>query len=82
LAVFGLNSPAVEVEVLRKDGSSCGRALAASVGAESPTPAYYVKREDDGLVTTLPSYLFSRLDVRREDLIAVKDEQPGSAPAR
>jgi hypothetical protein len=35
------------------------------------------------LVTTLPSYLFSRLDVRREDLIAVKDEQPpGSAPAR
>ena len=82
LAAFGLDSPAVEVEVLRQDGSSCGQASAATIGADSPNPAYYVKRSDSGLVTTLPSYLFSRLDVRRNDLIAVKSERAAQQPAQ
>jgi hypothetical protein len=82
LSAFGLDSPTVVVELLRRDGSSCGRALAAVVGSDSPSPAHYVMREDSGLVTTLPSYLFSRLDVRRDDLIAKKNGQPANAPAQ
>jgi hypothetical protein len=82
LATFGLDSPAVEVEAFRHDGSSCGQASAATIGADSPNPAYYVKRRDSGLVTTLPSYLFSRLDVRRDDLIAAKSEGTAQQPAQ
>lgn len=80
LAVFGLDSPEVEVEVFRQDGSSCGRAAAAIVGADSPSPAHYVKRTDNGLVTTLPAYLYSRLDMRRDDLIT-KAGEPTKTPA-
>ena len=82
LAAFGLDTPAVDVQVLRQDGSSCGRASAAIVGQDSPNPAHYVKRDDSGLVTTLPSYLYSRLDVRREDLISSKTEPPLTAPSQ
>jgi len=81
LGAFALDSPAVVVEAVRQDGSSCGRALASVVGPDSPTPAHYVTREDSGLVTTLPGYLYSRLDVRRDDLIAAKAEPPASVPA-
>jgi len=81
LAVFGLDSPAVEVEVFSQDGSSCGRAAAAIIGADSPSPAHYVKRTDSGLVTTLPAYLYSRLDMRRDDLIAARTDEPTKAPA-
>jgi hypothetical protein len=81
LVAFGLDSPAIIVEAVRQDGSSCGRALASVVGADSPTPAHYVTREGSGLVTTLPGYLYSRLDVRRDDLIAAKQELPADAPA-
>lgn len=81
LAPFGLDAPAVEVEALRADGSSCGRALAATIGADAPNPAHYVKRDDNDLVMTLPGYLYSRLDVRRDDIIAVKKEPPTEAPA-
>jgi len=80
LAIFGLDSPDVEVEVFRADGSSCGRASAAVVGAESEAPAHYVKRTDNGLVTTLPAYLFSRLDMRREDFIEAAKDSPAQAP--
>ncbi|HET9061781.1 MAG TPA: DUF4340 domain-containing protein, partial [Candidatus Binatia bacterium] len=82
LAVFGLDTPEVEVEVFRQDGSSCGRAAAAVVGADSPSPAYFVKRTDSGLVTTLPAYLYSRLDMRRDDLIAVRTDETTKAPAQ
>lgn len=81
LAGFGLDAPVVEVEVFRADGSSCGRASAAVVGAESETAAHYVKRTDSGLVTTLPTYLFSRLDMRREDFIEDVKDRPAQAPS-
>ncbi|HET9062031.1 MAG TPA: DUF4340 domain-containing protein, partial [Candidatus Binatia bacterium] len=81
LAVFGLDSPEVEVEVFRQDGSSCGRETAAIIGADSSSPAHYVKRTDSGLVTTLPAYLYSRLDMRRDDLIAARTDEPTKAPA-
>jgi len=81
LAVYGLDSPKVEVEVFRSDGSSCGRASAAVVGAESETPAHYVKRTDNGLVTTLPAYLFSRLDMHRDDFIEGVKDEPAQVPS-
>lgn len=82
LAAFGLDSPDVEVEVFRQDGSSCGRASAAVVGSDSPSPAHYVKRTDSGLVTTLPAYLFSRLDIRRDDLVTGQAGEAAPAPPR
>jgi hypothetical protein len=75
LQPFGLNPPTVEVEVFSSDGSSCGRAVAGVTANESGSPAYYVKRRDEDVIMTLPGYLFSRLDVRREDLI---EKAPGS----
>ena len=81
LAAFGLDSPVVDVDLLRRDGSSCGRALAGIRGPSSETPAYYVKRATNGLVMTLPSYLFSRIDVRRDDLIEIKPAPAPLAPA-
>jgi hypothetical protein len=83
LAAFGLDVPVTEVEILRADGSSCGRALAGVKDADSPSPAYYVKRNDDGLVMTLPSYLYSRIDIRRDDLVDKKPDPkaPVSPPA-
>jgi len=83
LSGFGLDVPIVEAEVLRRDGTSCGRALAGVKDPKSETPAYYVKRADNGLVMTLPSYLYSRIDVRRDDLIEAKPaaaEPPPAAP--
>ena len=81
LAGFGLDSPVVDVDILRRDGSSCGRALAGVRGPGSETPAYYVKRAANGLVMTLPSYLFSRIDVRRDDLVEAKPPPAPPAPA-
>jgi len=83
LAAFGLDTPVTEVEILKADGSSCGRALTGVKGADSSTPAYYVKRSDDGLVMTLPSYLYSRIDLRRDDLVDKKPDPnaPASPPA-
>jgi hypothetical protein len=69
LTAFGLATPTVEVELFDRDGASCGRAAAGVVGAESDTAAYYVKRTGEPVVLSLPAYLFSRLDVRRGDLV-------------
>jgi hypothetical protein len=82
LAAFGLDVPVNEVEILKADGSSCGRAMTGIKGADSASAAYYVKRSDDGLVMTLPSYLFSRIDLRRDDLVDRKPDPavPPSAP--
>jgi hypothetical protein len=79
LAAFGLDVPVVEAEILKRDGTSCGRAQAGIKDPKSETPAYYVKRADGGLVMTLPSYLYSRIDVRRDDLVETK--QPAAAPS-
>ena len=81
LAAFGLDAPIVEAEVLKHDGSSCGRALAGVKDPTSETPAYYVKRSDNGLVMTLPTYLYSRFDVRRDDMVESKPPPPADAPA-
>ena len=50
--------------------------LAGVVGAESDDATYYAKRADDGTVMSMPAYVYSRLDVLREDLIKV--EAPAS----
>jgi hypothetical protein len=70
LATFGLDVPRVEVEIEARDGRSCGRAIAGAVAGGSETTAYFVRRAEDDLLMTLPSYLFSRLDLHREDLLA------------
>lgn len=79
LAVYGLDAPTVEVEVKDADGGACGKASAGVVDGESETPAYYVRREEDGLIMTLPSYLYSRLDVRRDDLVSKPEPSPEAA---
>jgi hypothetical protein len=57
-----------------------GLVLAGVIGADSQTPAYYAKREDSGLVVTIPAYLYSRLDVRRDDLVPTTPSVPPAAP--
>lgn len=77
LEPFGLTHPDVEVEVVGRDGATCGRALVGVVGSDSATPAYYVKRADEDVVMSIPAYLYSRLDVRRSDVL----DTPAAPPA-
>ncbi len=50
LAAYGLDAPVAQVEVARADGTSCGRALAGVVSADTDNPAYYLKRANAGTV--------------------------------
>ncbi len=74
LAPWGLDNPALDVEVRRGDDSSCGHAIAAVVGADSDNPRYYVKRTDEATVMSVPEYLYSRLDMVADDFLAPKPE--------
>ncbi len=73
LAVYGLETPVVEVELSRADGSPCGTARAGMVSGAGASAAYYAQRDGDGTVLSLPEYMFSRLDVRRNDFLAIED---------
>lgn len=72
LARYGLDTPIVEVELLRSDKSSCGRGIAGVVHSDDSSATYYIKRDGDGTVMSVPEYLFSRLDARRTDFLAVE----------
>jgi hypothetical protein len=61
LAIYGLDAPAADVEIISRQGESCGRALGGIVDSETGHPTYYVKRAQDGIVMSVPEYLFSRL---------------------
>jgi len=65
LSIYGLQSPQLEVEVLRKDGKS-DKIL---IGDEAPTGgAYYAKASGDERVFTLASWNKSSLDKTVRDL--------------
>jgi hypothetical protein len=70
LAGYGLDAPAADVEMISRQGESCGRALGGVVGSETGDPTYYVKRAQDGIVMSVPEYLFSRLSATREEMTA------------
>ncbi len=78
LAPYGLDKPAVRVEVRMADDKSCGQVIGAVVGADTDNPRYYVKREDEGTVMSVPEYLYSRLDMVAEDFLepASSQQQP------
>jgi hypothetical protein len=74
LAAYGLDAPVAQVEVARADGTSCGRAVAGVVGADTDNPMYYLKRADTGTILSVPEYLYARLDMKPEDFLEpVKD---------
>jgi hypothetical protein len=81
LATYGLDAPEIEVETWRSDGTVCGRAHGATVDADGTGEKHYVKRDGDGTVMSLPGYLYSRLNVVRDDLLGPKskDEKADTA---
>jgi Domain of unknown function (DUF4340) len=81
LAAYGLDVPTAQVEASKTDGSSCGRAIAGVVGEDSDHPAYYVKRVDAGTVMSVPSYLYSRLDMKPDDFLEPVPQSTGAAEA-
>jgi hypothetical protein len=80
LAPFALDAPIADVEVTRTDGTSCGRALAGTVG-EGDGAAYYLKRADGVTVMSVPQYIFARVDMKREDFMKAPKEAAAPAPA-
>jgi hypothetical protein len=70
LAVYGLDAPAADVEIISRQGESCGRALGGVVASETGDSTYYVKRARDGTVMSVPEYLFSRLSATPDEMTA------------
>ncbi len=70
LAAYGLDDPAIDVEVTSRDGSPCGRAIGGALGTDTESPTYYVKRAGDGIVMSLPEYLYSRLNALPEEFLS------------
>lgn len=68
LAVYGLDAPAVDVEIISRHGESCGRALGGIGDSGTGHPTYYVKRAQDDTVMSVPEYLFSRLSATAEEM--------------
>jgi len=81
LASYGLDAPVVDVELWSKDGKDCGHALAGLVSASGKQDKYYFKKVSEDTVMTAPQYLFSRMDVRREDLLPPKPKTPPEQPS-
>jgi hypothetical protein len=81
LATYGLATPVADVEVTRADGTSCGRAVAGVVGADSENPAYYLKRTDSGTVMSVPAYLYARMDMKPDDFLEPAKEPAAGAAA-
>jgi hypothetical protein len=64
-ARFGLDHPDVTVTLHGTGPTDCGSATAARAAEET---GHYVTRKGSGVVMSIPPYLFSRLDLRPEDL--------------
>ncbi len=80
LAAVGLSPPDVTLELMNTEGNICGKAIAGVSGispvettgqdGEAATNYYFFKRADDDTVFSAPEYLYSRVDMRRTDLLA------------
>jgi hypothetical protein len=65
LSHYGLDAPDIEVTIVGASDQTCG----AAVATRAPGGAgYYVAARNSDVVMLLPEHLYSRLDVRLEDL--------------
>ncbi len=73
---YGLAPAAIELELADDDGKMCGAAAVGVVAGADGKSAYYFRRSDKRSVLSAPQYLFSHVDLRKEDLVT---KPPGPA---
>ena len=77
LAPYGLDHPEIELSVTLEDGTVCGRVLASATDRGGETPKYFLKKTPGGAVMSVPEYIFSRLDRRKEDFLVANKKEAG-----
>ncbi|HYC23027.1 MAG TPA: DUF4340 domain-containing protein [Candidatus Bathyarchaeia archaeon] len=73
---FGLDHPALTIDVLGDGGAKLGRVLTASVG-EGKDKKLYATAEGSPVIYSLRDYVYERVDKKHDDFV----EQPTPAPA-
>ncbi|MFQ5477043.1 MAG: DUF4340 domain-containing protein [Candidatus Binatia bacterium] len=81
LARYGLDEPTVQVEMFREDGTTCGSAMARAMESTEGDTRYYFKRTDSTTIMTAPEYLFSRMDLRPDDVLSARPIDGSSEPS-